>query len=278
MKVLILGAKGMLGSALANEFTGKHEVVALDHDQVDISSPESLASSITSDIDVIINAAAWNDIDAAEGDLDRAMKTNAQPLAVLADVANIMNMTLVHFSSEHVFSGKESRGYKENDRTEPLSVFGQAKVQSEKFALDNDRTYLVRTSRLFGDPGTSPDAKKSFIEKIRNLAAAQGSLDSVHDEVASPTYVKDLAGAVRELVETKKPYGIYHVTNGGIATWYQWANKIVELSGLKAAVNPVARREMPSAAPRPRYGMLLNTKLPQLRNWDEALQEYLKAS
>ncbi len=275
MKILILGAKGMLGQALVEEFKKNNEVIALGHEDVDISEPESLASIITSDIEVIINAAAMNDIDGAEEKPDQTMKINAYPLAVLADTCNVMGMTLVHFSSEHVFPGRNSAGYRENDRTEALSVFGSSKAQAEKFALDNDRTYLIRTSRLFGDQGTSPNAKKSFVAKIKALATDQGSLNSVHDEVASPTYVKDLAKAVAEIVETKKPFGIYHIVNSGLATWFQFSSKIVELAHIKATVNPVSRREMPCAAPRPRYGMLVNTKLPQLRGWEEALAEYI---
>ena len=274
MKILILGAKGMLGSALTEEFKAGNEVLAWGREELDVSDPAALASSITSDIDMIINAAAITDIDAAEGKIDEVMKANSLPSAALADICNLLGMTYVHFSSEHVFPGKNNKGYGERDKTEPLSVYGQAKAQSEKFSFDNDRTYLVRTSRLFGDPGTSANAKESFIQKIKNAAGA-GTINSVHDEVASPTYVKDLAKTVRELVDTKKPYGIYHITNSGFATWFQYVSKIVELAKLNATVNPVARREMPCAAPRPRYGMLVNTKLPPLRSWEEALAEYL---
>ncbi len=278
MKVVILGAKGMLGSALVNEFTGKHEVVALSRDEFDISSSESIAKTLTSDIDVIINAAGWNDIDAAEAEPDRAMINNAMPLASLADIADIMGMTLVHFSSEHVFSGRGSAGNKESEKTEPLSVFGEAKERSEKFALeDNTKTYLIRTSRLFGFPGTSENAKESFIDEVVRKAQGDGRVSAVHDEVASPTYAPDVAKAVREIVENKKPYGIYHIVNSGVATWYQLAAKAIELAGLKAEVTAIARRDEPLAAPRPRYGMLLNTKLPQLRNWEEALDEYIKS-
>jgi dTDP-4-dehydrorhamnose reductase len=278
MKVAILGAKGMLGSALVNEFTGKHEVMALSRDEFDISSAESIAKVLTSDIDVIVNAAGWTDIDAAEADPDRAMINNAKPIAALADIADIMGMTLVHFSSEHVFSGRGSNGNSESEKTEPLSVFGRAKEQAEQFALeDNGKTYLIRTSRLFGAPGTSENAKQSFVDEILQKAQGEGKVSAVHDEVASPTFAPDLARAVREIIETKKPYGIYHIVNVGTATWYQLAAKVVELAGLKAEVNAIARRDEPLAAPRPRYGMLLNTKLPQLRKWEEALQEYVKS-
>ena len=266
----------MLGSALTEEFKNGNEVLAWTREELDIADPEAMASAITSDIDVIVNAAALTDIDAIEDKLDEAMKVNARPSAVLADICNILGMTYVHFSSEHVFPGRDNRGYDERGKTEPLSVYGSAKAQSEKFALENDRTYLIRTSRLFGDPGSSANAKESFVQNIKNAASSQGSINSVHDEVASPTYVKDLARAVRELVDTKKPYGIYHITNSGMATWYQFVSKIVEMAKINATVSPVARREMPVAAVRPRYGMLVNTKLPQLRSWEEALKEYME--
>ncbi len=275
MKILILGAKGMLGSALVEEFKEGNEVLAWSREQLDVADPGAVAASITSDIDMIVNAAAMTDIDAAEEKMDEVMKTNAMPAAGLADICNLLGMTYVHFSSEHVFPGTNNKGYGERDKTEALSAYGRAKIQSEKFAFDNDRTYLIRTSRLFGEPGTSANAKASFVQKIKNAAGSQGAINAVHDEVVSPTYVKDLAKAVRQLVDAKKPYGIYHITNAGVATWYQLAAKIVELAKINATVNPVSRREMPTAAPRPRYGMLVNTKLPPLRSWEEALKEYI---
>jgi len=278
MKILILGAKGMLGQALVEEFKqGGHDVLAWGHDELDISDAASVASKITSNIDVLVNAAAYNDIDGAEEHQDDAMKVNAYPVGTLADICNMLGMVFVTFSSEHVFSGKDSKGYNEKSNVEPLSAFGASKRLAEKFALeDNDQTYLIRTSRLFGPVGSSPNAKKSFIEKIQSAARERGSLQSVHDEVASPTYVIDLAKRVRELVEQKKPFGVYHLTNSGFATWFQWASKIVELSKINAPVTAVARKDMPAAAVRPRYGMLVNTKTPALRSWEEALAEFLK--
>ncbi len=277
MRILILGAKGMLGTALAEEFkSGGHEVLAWGHEELDIADAASVASKITSDIDLIVNAAAYNDIDKAEEEADAAMKVNAYPVGTLADICNMLGMVFVTFSSEHVFPGKEVKGYRENDKTEPLSVFGRSKALAEKFALeDNDQTYLIRTSRLFGIPGSSPNAKKSFIEKIRSQARERGSLQSVHDEVATPTYVVDLARAVRVLIEERKPFGVYHITNAGMATWFQWASKIIEFSKMNVPVNAVSRKEIPSTAQRPRYGLLQNTKLTPLRSWEEALGEFL---
>jgi len=276
MKILILGAKGMLGSALAEEFKSGNEVLAWGREELDVADPEAMAGAITSDIDVIVNAAAMTDIDDVEGKLDEAMKVNARPAAALADICNVLGMTYVHFSSEHVFPGRDNHGYDERGKTEPLSVYGNSKAQAEKFAADNDRTYVIRTSRLFGDPGASAHAQPGLVQQIKEQAATQGSLNAVHDEVAAPTYVKDLAKAVRALIDGKKPYGVYHIVNAGYATWYQFAAKVVELAKLNATVTAVARREMPLIAPRPRYGMLINTKLPSLRSWEEALSEYLK--
>jgi len=276
MKILILGAKGMLGSALVEEFKNGNDVLAWGREELDVAEPSAMAGAITSDIDMIVNAAALTDVDAVEDKLDEAMKVNARPAAVLSDICNLLGMTYVHFSSEHVFPGKDNRGYIEKSKTEPLQVYGTTKAQAEKFALENDRTYLIRTSRLFGEPGTSASARTGLVQQIKEQAAAQGALNSVHDEVAAPTYVKDLAKAVRELVDGKKPYGVYHIVNSGYATWYQFAAKVVELAKLNATVAAVARRDLPVAAVRPRYGMLVNTKLPPLRSWEEALTEYLQ--
>jgi dTDP-4-dehydrorhamnose reductase len=278
MRILILGAKGMLGQALTDEFKqAGHEVLAWAREDLDVSDAALVASRITSNIDVLIDAAGYNDIDKAEEEQDAAMKVNAYPVGTLADICNMLGMVFVTFSSEHVFSGKDNKGYTEKSSVDPLSSFGRSKRLAEKFAIeDNDQTYLIRTSRLFGTQGSSANAKQSFIEKIKTQARERGSLQSVHDEVASPTYVVDLAKRVRELVEQKEPFGIYHLTNAGYATWFQLASKIVELSKITAPVTAVSRKEMPSVAPRPRYGMLVNTKTPAMRSWEEALAEFLK--
>jgi dTDP-4-dehydrorhamnose reductase len=277
MKILILGGKGMLGRALTEKFKENgNEVLSWGREELDISDQAATAAAITSDIDVIINAAGQTDIDAAEANIDGAMKVNAYPAAALADICNLLGMTYVHFSSEHVFPGRDSKGYAEKDKTEPLSSYGRSKVQGEKFSSENDRTYLIRSSRLFGEPGVSKNAKESFVDEMVKKVRSGGTVNAVHDEVAAPTYVNDLSEAVHRLLAEKKPFGTYHITNSGFATWYQLAQKINELVAAQAVINPIARRDEPLAAPRPRYGMLVNTRLPSLRNWEAALEEYLR--
>jgi dTDP-4-dehydrorhamnose reductase len=129
---------------------------------------------------------------------------------------------------------------------------------------------------LFGRPALSEGAKKSFVDVMLKLADEKDFLELVDEELSSPTYVLDLAGRTREIIEWKKPYGIYHVTNSGACTWYGWAKKIFELSGESVKIIPVDADKFPRPAKRPKYSVLLNTKLPPMRSWENALEDYLK--
>ena len=137
------------------------------------------------------------------------------------------------------------------------------------------RYYIIRTSRLFGPAGAGDGAKKSFVDMILQLGREGKELDLVDGEVSSPTYVVDLARATRELIESGVPAGIYHRTNFGACTWYEWAKKIFELSSLSVKLNPVQASKFPRPASRPKFSKLLNTKLSPLRSWEDALTEYL---
>ncbi len=204
-----------------------------------------------------------------------AEAVNGYAVGNLSEAAQAINGLLVHYSTDYVFEGKEIDGYKENDEPRPQSVYAASKRLGEQ-QLKNKKYYLIRTSRLFGKPAQSEGAKKSFVDVMIKCAEEKDCLELVDEELSSPTYVLDLAKRTREIIEWKKSFGIYHATNEGGCTWYGWAKKIFELSGKSVKLIPVGADRFPRPAKRPKYSLLLNTKLPAMRKWEAALADYLK--
>ncbi len=268
----------MLGQELAREFGGNgYEVLTWDKEEIDITKKDLVLEKIKLvKPEIIINAAAYNAVDKIEeGEKDLALAVNGYAVGNLAEAAGAVGATLVHYSTDYVFEGKEINGYKEDATPNPQSAYAASKRLGEE-QLKNEKYYLIRTSRLFGKPAMSEGAKKSFVDVMLKLAGEKDCLELVDEELSSPTYVRDLARRTREIVEWKKPFGIYHVTNAGGCTWYGWAKKIFELSGKSVKLVPVGAERFPRPAKRPKYSLLLNTKLPPTRKWEEALDEYLK--
>jgi dTDP-4-dehydrorhamnose reductase len=278
MKVLIIGAKGMLGQALVAEFGGNgYELLAWDKEEVDITKKDLVLEKIKSaKPEIIINAAAYNAVDKIEeGEKDFADEVNGYAVGNLSEAAVAIDAILIHYSTDYVFEGKEIDGYKEDDEPRPQSIYAASKLLGEQ-QLKNEKYYLIRTSRLFGKSAISEGAKKSFVDVMLKCAEEKDCLELVDEEISSPTYVFDLVRRTREIIEWKKPFGIYHVTNEGSCTWYAWARKIFELSGKNIKLVPVGADKFLRPAERPRYSVLLNTKLPPMRRWEEALLDYLK--
>lgn len=294
MKILILGAKGLLGEALQKTFADQ-EVVAYDRDDLDVTNFPLLKSKIIKlKSETIINCVAWNDVDGAEkelengkgGGVDRAVLLNARVPEELARISKELGITFVTYSTDHVFDGENSAGYSENDAPNPVNAYGKSKALGEKAVQENgEKFYLIRTSRLYGAKPSSPAAKTSFVLGMIELAKKNKELKVVDEEPGAFTYVEDLAEATRKLIEEKFPYGIYHLTNSGAVTWYECARMIFQY--LNASLEPsrkvaillktVSRSEFPRTAKMPKYSILINTKFPQLRDWNEALREFLKS-
>ncbi|MDD5590138.1 MAG: NAD(P)-dependent oxidoreductase, partial [Candidatus Portnoybacteria bacterium] len=185
----------------------------------------------------------------------------------------------VNFSSDYVFDGERKEGYKEGDCPNPISKYGQTKLIGEREVAEvGGKYYIIRLQKLFGRPSSSQAAKKSFFEIILDLAKTKESLDLVDEELSNFTYAPDLAKQIKYLVENNLPFGIYHITNEGAPqTWYGAAKILFEMVGnIKIKLNPVSSDKFPRPAKRPKYTILINTKLPPLRPWPEALKEFLK--
>jgi dTDP-4-dehydrorhamnose reductase len=274
MKVLILGAKGSLGQVFA-ELYKDQEVYAWDREDLDITLEEEVMAKIASlKPNLIINCAAYNAVDNAEGDRAIADMINGYAVGFIAKAANQIGAIMVHFSTNYVFDGNNSEGYNEDDSTSPQSAYAKSKLLGEMELQENlQNFYLIRTQWLYGRDSIT--GKTSFIDLMLKLANENKEIKGIMDEFGQPTYVVDLAHATRALIEEKKPFGVYHLTNSGQASWYDWAREIFKIKNIKANLVEGKRADFIRHAARPQYGILINTKFMQLRPWHEALKEYL---
>lgn len=282
-KILILGAKGNLGQELVKVFAAGNEVIAWDRGEIDISDRELILKKIA-DLkpELVINAAAYNAVDkceASDEEYDLAKKINIDGPKFLAEACLKLGAVLVHYSTDYVFEGKKKRGYAETDEPKPINRYGKTKFHGEKRILELSgsglKWYLIRTSKLFGPKGDGRMAKPSFFDIMLEKARIKPSLEIVDEEVSCFTYAPDLARATRELVDKNSGYGLYHITNGGPCTWYSAAIELFKLAGVEIKVKPITSDQLVRPAKRPKYSILLNTKLPPLRDFKEALKEYL---
>ncbi len=283
--VVILGSDGMLGGALKARFASSWSVIGLDRKDIDVTDPVATRAKLEElKPDLVINATAFNSVDEAEKNDDTfqlARIINGFAVGELAKITKSLGIPLVHFSTEYVFDGENHDGYAEDATPHPINRYGQTKLLGEQLLQENtDLFYLVRLSRMFGAPGVSSAAKKSFVDIMLDLVVKQGKteLKLVDEEMSCPTYSVDLAKVVFTLVTEKKPFGIYHGANSGACTWYGLAQEVFKLKNLTPQVTPVAGSAFPRPAKRPMFTKLLTTKLPPQRSWQEALAEYLKNS
>jgi len=277
MKVVILGSKGMLAQDLNLVFKEEHPVL-MDKEELDITNEQEVKKTLL-DLkpDLILNAAAYTNVDQAEKNKNLAFRINGQAVGYLARVAAKIKAVLVHFSTDYVFSGKKKEGYKEDDQPKnPLNIYGASKLAGEREILKtkNLKYYLARISWLFGPSGRRGEYK-NFVETIINLAKKNQEIKVVNDQFGKPSYSRDIAQGVKYLLDNHLPSGIYHLPNEPLTTWYNFAKKIIEIKGLKTKIIPCLSKEFKTLAARPKYSALLNTKFPLQRNWQRALKEYL---
>lgn len=280
MKILITGANGMLAKAVREKFK-EHELILTDVvgtelslDITNLKEVEEFVYNIKPD--VIINCAAYTAVDKAEEEEDLAKKINADGPKNLAIAANKNNCILVHISTDYVFGGDLSLEeiYKEDDSKAPVTAYGRTKLAGEKAIEENTNNfYIFRTAWLYGDG-------KNFVRTMIKFGKEREEVKVVYDQHGSPTYAVDLADIIYQALEKKIPYGIYHTTNLGFTTWYEFTKEIYKLAGISCNVNPVTSEEFASAAKRPANSMLSKEKILDagisVPSWEDALERYLK--
>ncbi len=271
--ILVVGANGMLGRDLMTVLEG--DVRGLDLPDIDITSLESTLRVVrTLKPRVIVNAAAYTDVDGCEANRELAMQVNGEGVAHLSMASREIGALLVHVSTDYVFDGGKGSPYEEDDPTGPVSVYGESKLAGEMNAPFAGEYLIVRTQWLYGIHG------KNFVETMLRLAGEKTELSVVDDQIGSPTWSLDLARAIKALID-KGCRGIYHAANSGFCSWNEFARAIFEETGTKIAVNSMTTAELNRPARRPLYSTLECGKLVrdtgfQPQPWREALRGYLK--
>ncbi len=282
MKILVTGSNGQLGRSLRREFdlTSNHEVIYTDIDSLDLCDKSKVEEFIkTNDFDIIINCAAYTAVDKAETDNLKAEIINSGAVGNIASAVDKTGKTkIIHISTDYVFSGESFRPYIENDEPQPRSIYGRTKLEGEGilFSLCPD-SIILRTAWLYSEFGSN------FAKTMLRLAKEDQPIRVVADQIGTPTYAGDLAKAIINIIESENWVpGIYHFTNEGVASWYDFAMEIFRLSGIKVReVTPVTTSEYKSVAMRPMYSVLDKSKIKNMYNikipyWVDSLQKCLK--
>jgi len=280
-RIIIIGSHGMLGQYLVKVFEKdiSWEVFAYDRGEIDITSEESLRKKIDAiEPSAVINATGYNAVDKCESDeieYELAKKINGYGPGILAKICKEKDIPVVHYVSDYIFDGEKGE-YTEDDKPNPISNYGRSKLLGEEEIKKNtDKYYLIRTSKLFGLAGKSSMSKRSFFDTMIHFSKDNSIMKLVDEEKSCFTYTPDLAEETKKMIEEPVPFGIYHVINEGPCTWYEAACELFKLAKIEVEVVPVPSSEFPRPAKRPRSSVLVNTKLKPLRNYKDALQEYL---
>jgi dTDP-4-dehydrorhamnose reductase len=272
VKILVTGARGQLGFWLAKVFKDD-ELLLTDREEMDITNKEEVEKTVGNfKPKVIIHGAAFTNVDGAEKERDLAFLINKQGTENLVVAAEGIGAKLIYISTDYVFPGDKQEPYLEGDQAGPQSVYGESKLAGEEIAKMNPDNLIVRTAWLYGQNG------KNFVETMLKLGREKEEISVVNDQIGSPTYTKDLAEAIKFLIENEAR-GIYHATNEGDCSWFDFAKKIFAMKNLSVKVLPTSTEELNRPAKRPKHSVLSKEKLASLgfkiRDWDEALADYL---
>ena len=276
MKILVLGYTGMLGSDIVNMLILSHEVTGKNSKDFDISSLDDCRRVIgETHPDVVINATAYTNVDACESDRERCFSVNAEGVKNVAMSCRDAGIKIVQFSTDYVFDGKKKTPYVEDDSCNPVSAYGQSKLQGELYLKEFSNNYiLIRTAWLYGKNG------KNFVNTIIEKAKSEKMLQVVDDQTGSPTYTVDLVSAVRLLIEGNYT-GTFHLTNRGTCNWHEFALRILEYANITDIdIKPIKSDQLQRKAFRPHYSVFSCKKFTEvtkrtMRFWQIALKDYV---
>ena len=279
MKILITGAHGQLGSHLTEVFAGRADVVAFTRPDLDLADSPALERTIASHHpDVVVNCAAFNDVDGAEDRAVEAIQVNALAVRAMARAAASVGACLVHYGTDFVFDGFQAdRPYIETDPPAPQSVYGASKLLGEWFAADVPRWYVLRVESLFGG-----SRRPSTIDRIVSAMRAGQAARVFVDRTVTPSFVADVTEATWRLLELRAPAGVYHCVNSGVTTWFELGQEIARTLEIPADLVPTRVAEVTLKAKRPQFAALSNEKLRlvgiEMPTWQDALRRYLAPS
>lgn len=286
MKILITGANGMLSYAFKKTLQSKNmsraskeavdRLILTDINNMDITKAKEVLKFFNkTKPEIVIHTAAYTDVDGAETNKSQASKINRDGTRNVAVAAKNLDIPIVYISTDYVFGGGKRKPYTENDKPNPLSVYGLSKYAGEKEVRSiTKKHYITRSAWLYGPRG------KNFVMTILRLAGELGELKIVNDQKGCPTYTFDLAGAISKLIRSGK-YGTYHIVNSGSCTWFQYAKEILKIKKINKRVIPITTKELGKPAKRPKYSVLSTKKINELKiktpNWKTALKEFLRS-
>jgi dTDP-4-dehydrorhamnose reductase len=271
LRVLVTGSRGQLGQELAELLPQQgHEIIARSRSQLDISDPQALEEALEIHTpDLVINAAAYTNVDGCETEEELAYRVNALGPRNLAQLCERQGSEILHISTNYVFDGSSERPYQPFDLPKPISAYGRTKLAGEEYIKHlSSRWYVVRSAGVYGQG-------RNFVRTMLRVAAERDAIEVKNDEFISPTYARDLAEGIAVIVEAGK-YGLYHLTNSGSCSWYEFTCEIFRLAGVEVEVVPIPSSEYPLPAARPANGLLSTLGSPELRHWREALEDYLR--
>lgn len=278
MKIAVIGSTGQLGTDLMNVLGTEHEVIGLKHNDIEVSDCDSCIALKELQPDVVINTAAFHKTDQCEDDPVKTFSVNALGARNVALISKEIGAVDVYISTDYVFDGQSKQPYTEEDAPSPINTYGISKLAAENFTRQNPKHYVVRIASVFGVAGASGKGG-NFVETMISKAKKGDPLTVIDDMWMSPTYTKDASSVIKQLLEKQLPYGIYHATNKGFCSWYQFAEQIFQFTGLNPDLKPIKTEQLTCKAKRPQFSALESIKLPQhgvaVPTWQEALREYL---
>ena len=274
--ILVTGSTGQLGSDVVKELLKRgYSTLSPNRSEFNLCSEDNIRNYIlNSNCEAIVHCAAYTQVDKAEDEKDLCIKINATATKHIAKCAKILDIPMIYISTDYVFDGTKDGKYTENDETNPINIYGESKLAGEKYVQEIlDKYYIVRTSCVFNING------KNFIETMLRLSKANNQLSIVNDQIGSPTYTKDLSRLLVDMLETSK-YGLYHATNEGYCSWYEFADTIFKLANINIDIKAINSNEYASRAKRPMNSKLSKDKLIEygfkpLPHWEDALKDYL---
>lgn len=288
MKILVTGSGGQVGKSIINaickkelyigrieEMSKKLDIISLDKGELDICN-ELQVKKIIEIIhpDIVINCAAYTDVDGCEKNIEKAFKVNAEGAKNLAKGCNNISAKLIHMSTDYVFDGEKQTPYSETDEVNPINIYGKSKAKGELYVREFCRKhFIIRSSWIYSSEGNN------FVKNIIDIAKKQGCINVVNDQVGSPTNAEDLVYHLIRISMTNK-YGIYHCTGKGQCSWYEFASDIIKTLGINCKVNPCTSQEFPRLAKRPKYSVMDSLMLEDvvgnhMRHWKDALIWFL---
>jgi dTDP-4-dehydrorhamnose reductase len=285
MRILLIGSAGQLGCDIATTLAGRHELVCPDHDAAPVENEERITQFVTAHRpDLVVNAAAFHDVEKCEADPARAFAVNTLGPLHIARAADKVHASFYHFSTDYVFSGAQQRPYEECDWPAPCNVYGHSKLAGERLALATRAGgYVLRVGALYGAAPCRGKGGRNFLRTMIEFCARGAEIAVTNDELITPTCTQDIARQLAHMIESSAPPGLYHATCQGDCSWFGFAREIFACLDVRARLRPAREGEFPVKTPRPQMSVLSNAALKRtgldiMPPWRDALGAFVSAN